>query len=84
MAPSFQVGEYHLSPARVLLRCGFCDFREPAAEARAGLDEDRWTELEPPMAYRCRQCGRLRYVDESLEIKSFDLSGFPVEPVKVA
>lgn len=84
---SIHVGDYFLQPAQVLLRCSFCDFREPAEEAVAGLDEERWFEetgSDPPPAYRCRQCRRLRYVDESLQIETWELAGLPVEPVKVA
>ena len=91
MAPSFKLGEYHLSPGRVLLKCRSCGWREPAEEAVAGIDEERWYQEafmgfvnEPPPAYRCRSCGRLRYVDESIEIETWDLAGLPVEPVKVA
>ena len=87
---SIQFGEYFLQPSAVLLVCSKCHFREPAEEARVGLDDELWhrfTEAgphDPPPAYRCRSCGRLRYVDESLEINHLDLAGFPVEPVKVA
>lgn len=87
---AIRVGEYFVEPAGVLLVCGKCGFREPAEEAVAGPDARRWyqcrpgDERDPPPAYRCRSCGRLRYVDESLEINVFDLVGLPVEPVKVA
>lgn len=87
---TLQVGDYFVRAARVLLVCGHCEFREPADEVCAGLDAGRWyqcrrgDERDPPPAYRCRSCGRLRYVDESIEIKVFEVTGFPVEPVKVA
>ena len=88
---SFQVGAYHLRPAGVLLVCSHCHFREPAEEVRSGLDSEIWyrttpppPQRDPPPAYRCRSCGRLRYVDESIEINDFDVTGLPVAPVKVA
>ena len=87
---SLQVGEYFLKPAGVLLVCSHCNFREPAEEVCAGLDARRWYQCrpgdarDPPAAYRCRCCGRLRYVDESIEINAFDVTGLPAEPVKVA
>lgn len=87
---AIRLGRYSLEPTAVLLVCGKCHFREPAEEARVGLDDELWhrfTETapqDPPPAYRCRSCGRLRYVDESLEINLFDLVGSPDEPVKVA
>lgn len=93
MAPSFQAGDYHLSPARVVLVCSHCGWREQAEEAHVGLDEERWytaapssgaPPLPPPPAYRCGNCGRLRYLDEAIEIETWELCGFPVEPVKVA
>ncbi len=86
-----QFGEVHVK-FDALLKCGFCGWREPAQEARAGIDNGVWfrSELEratagdPPPVYRCRSCGRLRYVDESLELERPAIVGVPPEPLEVA